>query len=360
MMTVVMLPALFGAVGFGTDLAVVVLRKQQLQSLVDSAAAAGGLQFGQIGSVGASAEDVARAYARAHGYDLIQEETSAAAEIPAGSAQFICRGAPDRLDIEARERVRTFFLRVVGIDGITIAATSSVQQTDPAREGPVNKVSGTIGYRDTASSASSGAGFGALTPIALNVELFRSQWALYAPFVNMPTLPTATLSADTGLATGDPLFWLIRLSSSPGGLANDVRQGCSDAVQVGQTLAVQPVGSGEERQALRQQMGDVAARLAERTSIENETSVPDETNASLSWRRLSSNPRVLLVPVVERSSDTQVVVRGFAAIEVKSIDRRGQIRIQLVNVVAAQAEVDPSVKAANPSTHYGLYGVRAV
>jgi hypothetical protein len=34
----------------------------------------------------------------------------------------VCRGEPNRLDVEAQERVPTYFLRIFGIDGITIRA----------------------------------------------------------------------------------------------------------------------------------------------------------------------------------------------------------------------------------------------
>lgn len=346
-LTLMLLPLLVACLAFATDLGVVVVRKQRLQSVVDASATAGGSQFGQGGNPGPKAEEVARNYARAHGYDLATDagHTDTAVQPAAGSAEFICQGAPTRLEIQAQERVPTFFLRLFGLDGVTVKAQASVKQSDPQKDGAVNKVEGTYGSRANGADAAEAEVYGALVPLALNAELFRSGvWANYGPsFINVGSAQIP-LTGDAA-TTGAPAF-LVSFGADPGKLGDDARHGYSGPVRTGDRLAIQP---GADRWA------QVCAILAERTGAGADATATD----SSSWRRLAGDSRVLLVPIVKQLDETRVQVDGFAAIQVVRI-RGNTLQIQLVNAVAPQAEVDPAVKAETTATHYGLYGVRLV
>jgi hypothetical protein len=171
------------------------------------------------------------------------------------------------------------------------------------------------------------------------------------------------LSADERLSSGQPLFWLVRYSGSEAELGEFARRGYRGPVEAGKTLTVWPADSNDERQGLRRLMVNVASWIGERTGVEDTVPGSNGSSDGLSWRRLGTDRQVLLVPVVKPSGGNQVVVDGFAAIEVTDIDRNG-IQIQPVNVVAPQAEVAPTVRVAQSGAggdhHYGLYGVRLV
>jgi Putative Flp pilus-assembly TadE/G-like len=346
-LTLMMLPLLVACLACATDLGVVVVRRQRLQSVVDASAAAGGSQFGQGGDPGPKAKAVAENYALAHGYDVTAASghSDTPAPLAAGGSEVTCQGAPTRLDIRASERVPTFFLRLFDIDGITVTAKAAVERSDRLKDGAVNKVEGTFGYRGNGADSAETEARGALTPLALNADLFRSGvWANYGPSFENVGAAQIKLTGDQPSSSA-PAF-LVTLGGATGKLNEYARHGYSDPVRAGDRLPIQPTA------------GDwvtVCLQLAERAGNDADSANAD----SSSWRRLATDSHVLLVPVVKWLDVNQVEVDGFAAIEVVNINGN-TLSVRLVNVVAPQAEVDPAVKSQTTATHYGLFGVRLV
>ena len=114
-MVALMMVGLVAVVGLVSDGGLVFSQRRDLQNVADAAAAAGAMQIDDAAyrADGSVVLDEAMARQAAVGY-LAQEGVTYSVSV-----------GPDRVDVQVSRQAATGFLRVLGIDGVTVNATAS-------------------------------------------------------------------------------------------------------------------------------------------------------------------------------------------------------------------------------------------
>ena len=114
-MVALMMVGLVGVVGLVSDGGLVFSQRRDLQNVADAAAAAGAMQIDEA------------AY-RADGLVVLDEtlaRQAAALYLDSEGVTYSVSVSPDRVDVEVSRQATTGFLRVLGIDSVTVNASAS-------------------------------------------------------------------------------------------------------------------------------------------------------------------------------------------------------------------------------------------
>ena len=114
-MVALMMVGLVGVVGLVTDGGLVFSQRRDLQNVADAAAAAGAMQIDEA------------AY-RADGVVVLDEamaKQAAALYLDGEGVTYSVSVSPNRVDVEVSRQATTGFLRVLGIDSVTVNASGS-------------------------------------------------------------------------------------------------------------------------------------------------------------------------------------------------------------------------------------------
>lgn len=308
-MFLVVITALIGVVGLGSDVAVLYFNWVQLQKGVDAAALAGA---GYLPDDPAAASATARTYARNNGI---------------GSSELV--GAPiissndKEITVSAKRTVPYFFFRAVGLFSGDVAATATARA--PYATSTVGGGNGTTG------NPSGNGGSGEDSNGAPFYGSSVGQFGLVPIGLDYTTPYTADQSVTLNYEQVGPGNWGSLALGGTGGnnLRNNIANGFSGPISIGDWVGTEP----------GQKVGPVDQGFNDRIAAA-EANYPNGTFSSHD----PANPRVLIVPMVDWTDPNgrnAVQVKAFAALWLDSVSG-GTIQAHFIEQVAYNSPPDPN------------------